>query len=76
MSDFVNNPQDWFDKSIVEEYITLYEFSDFNNLQPIGRGSFRSVFRANWKNTDTIFAIKKFNNNNSTPNQVVNESNY
>ncbi|PKY56191.1 kinase-like protein [Rhizophagus irregularis] len=73
MSDFVNNPQDWFDKSIAEEYITLYEFSDFNNLQPIGRGSFGSVFRANWKNTDTIFAIKKFNNNNSTPNQVVNE---
>ncbi|CAB4389884.1 unnamed protein product [Rhizophagus irregularis] len=73
MSDFVNNPQDWFDKSIAEEYITLYEFSDFNNLQPIGRGSFGSVFHANWKNTDTIFAIKKFNNNNSTPNQVVNE---
>ncbi|PKC07080.1 hypothetical protein RhiirA5_377329 [Rhizophagus irregularis] len=38
-----------------------------------GRGSFGSVFHANWKNTDTIFTIKKFNNNNSTPNQVVNE---
>ncbi|GBC18514.2 kinase-like domain-containing protein [Rhizophagus irregularis DAOM 181602=DAOM 197198] len=61
------------EKSINQEHIIYYEFSDFNNFQPIGKGSFGSVLRANWKNTDTIFAIKKFNNDKTTLKGVVNE---
>ncbi|PKY30081.1 kinase-like protein [Rhizophagus irregularis] len=63
----------WLEKSINQEHIIYYEFSDYNNFQPIGKGSFGSVFRANWKNTDTIFAIKKFNNDKMTLKGVVNE---
>lgn len=62
----------WLEKSINQEHIIYYEFSDFNNLEPIGKGLFGSVFRANWKNNDTIFAIKKFNDN-KTIKEVVNE---
>lgn len=63
----------WLEKSINEEFIIYYEFSDFKNLQPIGNGSFGKVLRANWKNSDTIFAIKKFNNDKTTLKGVVNE---
>ncbi|GBC18516.2 kinase-like domain-containing protein [Rhizophagus irregularis DAOM 181602=DAOM 197198] len=72
MSDYENESRDWLERSIAEEHIIYYEFSDFNNLEPIGKGLFGSVFRANWKNNDTIFAIKKFNDN-KTIKEVVNE---
>lgn len=72
MSNYENNLQGWLERSIAEEHIILYEFSDFNNLQLIGKGLFGCVFRANWKNTDPIFAIKKFNND-KTIKEVVNE---
>ena len=52
----------WLEKSISEEYITYYKYSDFENVESIGSGSFGSVVRATWKNTDSYFALKSFFN--------------
>jgi len=66
---------DWFEKSIANEYLNYYEYSDFQNIQRIGKGAFGKVYRANWKKTDTTFALKSFDdvNNKSTLKEVVNE---
>ncbi|RGB30622.1 kinase-like domain-containing protein [Rhizophagus diaphanus] len=64
---------DMLERTIVEEHIIYYEFSEFKNFQPIGSGSFGSVFRANWKNTGKYFALKRFNNDKTTLKEVVNE---
>ena len=64
---------DWLEKSITDEYFNHYEYSDFKNLQSIGIGSFGNVMRANWKNTNRLFALKSFNNDKITLKEVVNE---
>ncbi|GBC41414.2 kinase-like domain-containing protein [Rhizophagus irregularis DAOM 181602=DAOM 197198] len=61
------------EKSIVEEYITYYEYSEFKIIRKIGNGSFGSVYCASWKNTDQIFALKCFNGDKTTLKEVVNE---
>ncbi|CAB4393259.1 unnamed protein product [Rhizophagus irregularis] len=40
---------------------------------PIGSGSYGSVVRANWKDTDKFFALKTFNHDKITLKEVVNE---
>ena len=64
---------DWLEQSIHNEHIKYYEYSEFKNIQPIGSGSFGSVVRANWKNTDIVFALKSFNNQKSTLKKIVRE---
>ena len=54
--------KDWLEDSITNGYLNYYEYSEFKNIQPLGNGSYGSVVRANWKNTDTILAVKSFNN--------------
>ncbi len=66
---------DWLEKSIASEYFKFYEYTDFKNIQPIGNGAFGKVFRANWKDTGTIFALKSFDNCNSTLKEIVEEKN-
>ncbi|CAB5207912.1 unnamed protein product [Rhizophagus irregularis] len=39
----------------------------------IRKGSYGSVFRANWKNSDQVFALKSFNNDETTLYQIINE---
>ncbi|POG75658.1 kinase-like domain-containing protein [Rhizophagus irregularis DAOM 181602=DAOM 197198] len=75
MSIHKTNPtfNDLLERITTEEHIIHYEISEFKNLQPIGSGSFGSVFRANWKNTDKYFALKRFNNDKTTLKEVVNE---
>jgi hypothetical protein len=64
----------WLDKSITEEYINYYEYSDFTNIQQIGKGSYGNVIRVNWKNyNNRIFALKSFNNDKQTLKGVVKE---
>ena len=42
-------------------------------MQQIGNGAFGSIFRANWKSTDTVLVLKSFSNQTSTLKEVVNE---
>ena len=64
---------DWLEESITNKYIKFYEYSEFKNIQPIGYGAFGCIFRADWKSTDTTFALKSFNNQRSTLKEVVSE---
>ncbi|CAI2177253.1 17901_t:CDS:2, partial [Funneliformis geosporum] len=74
-----NNPEisniyiDWLEKSISDEYLIHYKYSDFNNKTEIGNGSFGSVIRANWRIPDRYFVLKSFNNDTITLKEVVNE---
>ncbi|GBC07923.1 hypothetical protein RclHR1_00780003 [Rhizophagus clarus] len=63
----------WLDNSIAEEHIKYYEFSDFTNIQQIGKGSYGNVIRVNWKNSSRPFALKSFNNDKQTLKEVVKE---
>lgn len=72
----VNNSNEyisWLEDSITKEYLNYYEYSEFKNIQPIAKGAFGNVHRANWKNIDTILVLKSFNNEKSTFKEVVNE---
>ena len=71
MSDVVDI--NWLENSIAEGHIKYYEYSNFKNVQLIGKGSFGNVVRANWKTTDCFYALKSFNNNKITLKEVVNE---
>ena len=64
---------DWLENSIKEEHIRYYEYSNFKDIRQIGRGSFGSVFRATWKIANRLFALKSFNNDKQTLEQVVKE---
>lgn len=55
------------------ENVKYFEYTDFKNLKSIGKGSYGSVFRANWKNSDQVFALKSFNNDETTLYQIINE---
>src|SRR5215213_6860282 len=70
------NDIDWLNNSIADEHIKYYEYSDFKNIQPIGKGSYGNVVRANWKNSDRFFALKSFNNDKQTLKEVVKEVQY
>ena len=43
------------------------------NIQPIGKGSYGNVVRANLKNSNHNFALKSFNIDKQTLKEVVNE---
>ncbi len=64
---------DWLEKSIADEYINYYEYSNFKNIQRIGSGAFGRVSHASWKDTGKTFALKSFNNYQVTLKEVVNE---
>jgi len=67
---------DWLEKSVAEEHIKLYKYSDFKNIKPIGNGAYGNVKRANWKKADRFFALKSFNNNKQAFDDVVKEVDY
>jgi hypothetical protein len=69
----LNDCIDWLEKSITNEYLNYYEYTEFCNLSPIGSGSFGSIVRATWKNTENIFALKAFNLDKTTLKEVINE---
>jgi hypothetical protein len=64
---------DWLEKSISNEFLNYYEYSEFNNLVYIGSGSYGTVVRANWKNTDKLVALKTFIHDRITLKEVVDE---
>jgi hypothetical protein len=67
--------RDWLKKSINDEGINYYNYSEFKKLETIGNGSYAKVSRAKL-NTDGYFgyfALKTFNNDKITLKEVVNE---
>ncbi|GBB92337.1 hypothetical protein RclHR1_00020040 [Rhizophagus clarus] len=66
---------DWFEESIKNKEITYYDYKDFNDISKIGSGGFASVYITSWKNTQSKFAIKKFDKISITINEVKNEIN-
>ena len=65
---------DWLEKSISEERIKYYPYEEFKVIESIGSGSFGSVVRATWKNTDRFFALKSFfKSDKITLKEIVNE---
>ncbi|PKY50909.1 hypothetical protein RhiirA4_531574 [Rhizophagus irregularis] len=62
---------DWLEKSIDDEYINYYNYSEFKSLKLLGSGACGSVSRASWKNG--LFALKTFSNDYETLKVVVNE---
>jgi hypothetical protein len=63
---------DWLERSISEEHLTYYKYSDFEDFQRIGRGSYGDVFRANWKK-NRFYVLKSFNNDKIILKEIVNE---
>ena len=63
----------WLENFITEKCIKCYKYSDFINVQHIGKGSFGNVVRVNYKTTGNFFALKSFNNDEITLKEVVNE---
>ena len=64
---------EWIEKSISDEHINYYEYSDFKHIKTIGNGSSGTVVCASWKHTNYIFALKFFNNEQTILKEVVNE---
>src|SRR5947207_10896791 len=53
-----NDCVDWVEKAVTENHIKYYDYSEFTNMKEINNGSVGSIFRANWKGTDTLLVIK------------------
>ena len=65
---------DWLEEAIAKKHLKYYEYKYFSNVQEIGSGGFGKVFRANWKNFKSYFALKSFFNlNNITVKEIVRE---
>lgn len=70
----MSDKNEWIKEAIDKKFFKLYEFKDFSNVQKIGEGGFGTVSRANWKNSDQIFALKTFNSiNNDTAKEIARE---
>jgi serine/threonine protein kinase len=62
-----NNPNEkewtsWLEEAINKEHIRYYEYENFNKIKLIGSGAFSDVYRAKWKHTEKVFALKAFKN--------------
>jgi hypothetical protein len=69
------NENDWFiwlEEAIKKGHIKFYKYDQFKNIEIIGSGGFGIVFRANWKNTGTTFALKGFKNDMAAK-EIINE---
>jgi serine/threonine protein kinase len=62
----------WLERSITEEHINYYKFSDFKNMRLIGSGAYGNVNLVNWKN-DHLFALKSYSKDKQTLEEFVNE---
>ncbi|RGB29441.1 kinase-like domain-containing protein [Rhizophagus diaphanus] len=64
----------WIEEAVDKEYFKFYEYKQFNNIQYIGTGGFGKVYRANYKNSGKLFALKSFLNlNNIAMKEIVRE---
>ena len=63
----------WIENGIAKEYINYHDFSEFQNVRQIGFGAYGKVYRATWENSNTVVALKSFENNKCVMKEVVNE---
>jgi hypothetical protein len=61
----------WIEEAIAKKHIKYYEYEHFNNIQEIGSGGFAKVYRANWKNSNSYFALKSLDKTSAK--EIVNE---
>jgi hypothetical protein len=67
-----NEYDDLLKKSLEDEDLSYYKYSEFNNVQQID-DLFGSTFRAIWKDSDNVLALKPFDNQVATIKEVINE---
>jgi serine/threonine protein kinase len=65
----------WMEDGISKHYINYHEYNEFQNIQHIGSGAFGKVYKANWKNSNTVVALKSFRNDSCIMKEIVNEVN-
>ncbi|CAB4437664.1 unnamed protein product [Rhizophagus irregularis] len=64
----------WIEEAVDKEHLKFYEYEEFNDIQHIGTGGFGNVYRANWKNSGKLVALKSFISlNNLTMKEIVRE---
>ncbi|GBC04284.1 hypothetical protein RclHR1_00560011 [Rhizophagus clarus] len=77
MTTSTNNENDkwvqWIEDGIAREYINYHHYNEFQNIECIGYGGFGYVYRANWKTSNTVVALKSLKNGNGFMKEIVNE---
>ncbi|PKY55767.1 hypothetical protein RhiirA4_448493 [Rhizophagus irregularis] len=63
----------WIKDGIDNEYINYHDYNEFQDMECIGVGGFGNVYRANWKSSDTVVALKSLTNGKDSMKEVVNE---
>ena len=66
----------WIKQSIADGHTKCYESSDFESIEPIGKGSLGSVVRAKWKNLNQFVVVRSFKNEEIILKEVINEVKY
>ena len=69
----IADPVRWIEDGISNKYINYYDFNEFQNIYQIGFGAFSKVYKANWESSDTVFALKSFENSSFIIKEIVNE---
>ena len=64
---------DWIEKAIKKEHINYYEYDQFSNIRKIGNGAYSIVYRANWKRTGKVFALKALKSEKTAFKEIANE---
>jgi serine/threonine protein kinase len=65
----------WIEEGISKRFINYIEYNEFQNIQRVGSGAFGKVYKANWKSSNTVVALKSFINDGCILKEIVNEVN-
>ncbi|GBB97719.1 hypothetical protein RclHR1_03050008 [Rhizophagus clarus] len=63
----------WIKDGIAKDYINHHYYNEFQKIKYIGSGGHCKVYRATWKNRDTVVALKSFEINDYVMKEMVNE---
>ena len=63
----------WIEDVISKRYINYHVYDEFQNIQHTGSGAFGNVYRANWKSSNTVVALKSFRSDGCIMKEIVNE---
>jgi hypothetical protein len=61
------------EQCVKEKHLKYYEYNEFNKMEEIGSGLVGKVYRANWKQNEKSLALKSFNLDDITVEEIVNE---